>query len=247
MSEWKMRHLIVSPHLDDAWFSLGGSLNEWRKRNEVVLVVDVFSIQSWTMYEDLPLSHAVSVRKREERLNARRDGVRLKFLDLREGLLRGYPLQFPQAVNWTIDLETLDHIVTGLGKVIRAYEPNAIYFPLGIGGHVDHLLVREVSTILGSSFRLDDINIQFYEDLPYASYCGLPTAFIKEHDLSPVLQQIDIEHKLDSIRNYRSQIYDDLVASIRDYASGMSSDDLRYERLWRPARNLPDPFQIQVL
>jgi LmbE family N-acetylglucosaminyl deacetylase len=242
-----MKHLIVSPHLDDAWFSLGGSLNEWRKRNEAVLIVNVFSIQSWTKYEEVQLRDAVSIRKREERLNARRDGVQLKFLDLHEGILRGYPLQFPEPVNWKIDLETLDHIVTNIGKVIRAYKPDAIYFPLGIGGHVDHLLVREASAVLGSAFRLGDINILFYEDLPYASYDAPPASFIEQHRLSPVLQQIDIEHKLVSVRNYKSQIYDETVASIREYAGGMRSDDLRYERLWRPDRNLADPFQIQVL
>jgi LmbE family N-acetylglucosaminyl deacetylase len=242
-----MRHLIVSPHLDDAWFSLGGSLNEWRKGNSVVLVVDVFSIQSWTKYGDLPLDRVVSVRKREERLNARRDRVRLMFLDLQEGLLRGYPLQFPQVINWTIDLNTLDDIVTSLGRVIRAYDPDFIYFPLGIGGHVDHVLLREVATIMRSSFSLNNIEILFYEDLPYASHYVLPVGFIKQHGLSPVLQQIDIEHKLASVRNYRSQIYDETVASIKDYAGGMSSDDFRYERLWRPDRRLPDPFQIQVL
>ena len=54
-------------------------------------------------------------------------------------------------------------------------EPQQIYFPLGIGGHVDHILCRDVAISLLNSGRgwvmpAPDMadRVSFYEDFPYA-------------------------------------------------------------------------------
>ena len=62
-----------------------------------------------------------------------------------------------------------------LAKEIARLEPQQVYFPLGVGGHVDHQLCREVALgMLGEGRRWvmpgPDYagRIQFYEDFPYS-------------------------------------------------------------------------------
>ena len=60
-------------------------------------------------------------------------------------------------------------------REIMRLEPQQLYFPLGIGGHVDHVLCREVGLALARSERgwvmpepdMAD-RLSFYEDFPYA-------------------------------------------------------------------------------
>jgi LmbE family N-acetylglucosaminyl deacetylase len=226
--------LIISPHLDDAWFDLGGSINEWRKTGNEVKVVDVFSVQGWMKQSVLPVAQVTQIRKCEETANARRDGVTLKFLDLKEARLREYELIFPPEIDWSIDRSTLDSMVAGLQDVAECLQAgDAVYFPLGIGGHVDHLLVREAFTILRASVLSRSVEVEFYEDLPYATYHKLPLNFISQHGLSPVLQQVEIEHKIIAVRAYKSQVDDGIVAAIRNYACALGGDGKAYERRWR--------------
>ena len=37
------RHIVIEPHADDAFLSLGGHIEMWRKRGEPVLIVTVYS------------------------------------------------------------------------------------------------------------------------------------------------------------------------------------------------------------
>lgn len=236
----------MSPHLDDAWFDLGGSINEWRKAGGQVKVIDVFSVQGWLKHNHLPVAQVTRIRKREETANARRDGVTLKFLDLPEASLRGYDLIFPQEINWSIDRSTLDSIVDLLSPECLQ-RAGYVYFPLGVGGHVDHLLLREAFTILGARLLDRGIEVEFYEDLPYASNDELPFNFIAQHRLSPVLQEIDIDRKLVGVRTYKSQIDDDIVAGIKNHAYVTGGCRQACERRWRVGQNARDPYQIEVL
>ena len=227
------QRLIISPHLDDAWFDLGGSINEWRKAGDEVTVIDVFSVQAFTRGSVLPTAEATRIRKLEEQENARRDQVELKFLDLREALLRGYKAIFPPAIDWTIDRAPFDSMVAELRTGSESLGAgDAVYFPLGAGGHVDHLLVREAFTILGSDFANRGVEIEFYEDLPYACSQGLPLAFISQHRLEPVFERIEIEHKLKAVRAYKTQVDEQRVGQINDYAYALRGDGQAYERRW---------------
>lgn len=239
------QHLIVSPHIDDAWFDLGGSIHEWHKAGDAVKVIDVFSVQSWAINSDASPSQVGRIRRREERLNARRDGVSLEFLDLPEAPLRGCELKFPDEINWSRDHQLLNGMIAVLRKL--EVSSGTIYFPLGIGGHVDHLLAREAFTTLRPHFFALGVDVVFYEDLPYASYFELPADFIFRHQLVPSLQEIDIEHKLTSVLNYKSQVTDELLTAIKAYAYNLSPDGKPYERVWRMNAKRRDPDQIEVL
>ncbi|XVN44358.1 MAG: PIG-L family deacetylase [Rickettsia hoogstraalii] len=50
-------------------------------------------------------------------------------------------------------------------KIFKYIKPNKIFCPLGIGGHIDHKIVKEICLKI---FRNNYHNLVFYEDLPYA-------------------------------------------------------------------------------
>ena len=227
------QRLIISPHLDDAWFDLGGSINEWRKAGDEVTVIDVFSVQGFTRGSVLPTAEATRIRKLEEYENARRDQVALKFMDQPEALLRGYQVIFPPEIDWTIDRVPFESIVADLRSSSESLGAgDTVYFPLGAGGHVDHLLAREVFTVLASDFANRAVEIEFYEDLPYACRHELPLAFISHYGLEPRFQRIEIEHKLTAVRAYHTQVDEERVGEIRDYAYALRGDGQAYERRW---------------
>jgi LmbE family N-acetylglucosaminyl deacetylase len=84
-----------------------------------------------------------------------------------------------------------------------------IYIPLGVGRHIDHLLVREAAEYTinrtGQSFKL-----LYYRDLPYFCY-GTDLNWRSElaHGLQEsrvTLPAVSLRHKLAAIERYRSQL-----------------------------------------
>jgi LmbE family N-acetylglucosaminyl deacetylase len=94
------------------------------------------------------------------------------FLDLPDAASRGYEgdaeiLGSPR----TDDAAPVDLLRS---EIVRL-EPQMVYFPLGIGGHVDHQLVRDVGVALLGEGRRWVMpgpgfvgRVSFYEDFPYA-------------------------------------------------------------------------------
>ena len=98
--------------------------------------------------------------------------VSVVFLDLPDAVFRGYEgdeqlLGAPRADD--------PAPVELLRREIARLEPSRVYFPMGIGGHVDHQLARDAGLALladaaawvmpGPSYVG---NVVFYEDFPYA-------------------------------------------------------------------------------
>lgn len=94
------------------------------------------------------------------------------FLDLPDAVFRGYEgddelLGIPH--------DDDDPPLTLLREEIARLEPQRVYFPLGVGGHVDHQLCRDVGVRLLEESRRWVMPgpdyagmIAFYEDFPYA-------------------------------------------------------------------------------
>ena len=94
------------------------------------------------------------------------------FLDLPDAVFRGYEgdeelLGMPRADD--------DAPFELLRQEIVRLEPQKVYFPLGVGGHVDHQLCREVGVRLlqeGRRWVMPGPDyagiVTFYEDFPYA-------------------------------------------------------------------------------
>ena len=144
------------------------------------------------------------------------------FLDLPDAVFRGYEgdeqlLGMPRA-----DDEAPFEI---LRREIARLEPQTLYLPLGIGGHVDHQLCRDVGIRLLAEGRRWVMPgpeyagiVTFYEDFPYAwwrnfgSLADLGPAALADLPpnvgLSPEYADIgdQIERKITGINLYASQI-----------------------------------------
>lgn len=144
------------------------------------------------------------------------------FLDLPDAVFRGYEGDEHLLGSPRDDDPAPSEI---LRREIDRLEPQRVYFPLGVGGHVDHQLCHRVGLDLLSSGREwvmpgPDYTgmVAFYEDFPYAwwngfggladlpagSLAGLPPDVIVGPEYADIDDQI--ERKITGITLYESQI-----------------------------------------
>lgn len=167
--------LVLSPHLDDAAFSLGPYLADASKKNKIT-VATVFTKSEKDLSDfamacqlDKGLSCDVdymSIRREEDIEWSNRINVKVIHGLLPEAPHRGYNSakelfgSITELPNFENDLN--DWFLDLLHKT----KPDAIFCPLGVGSHVDHVLVRQ--TVLNQ--KLSKAPIFLYKDLPYAEH-----------------------------------------------------------------------------
>lgn len=201
-----MKILILSPHMDDAFLSLGGFIAKYSSKHELE-IVDIFSYDPWV------LEHAdtgdklknINLRKDEEKINGQLIGVRINFLDYSAGWKeREYP-KWQMDIDERKDKKIINSISNYIGK--RSKNFDLIFAPLAIGGHVDHTLIRNIV-----SNTLPDHKVFYYEDLPYVlekSFLKYSRSFRKEYNLLKYvikLTEYELKEKEKFVRNYRSQL-----------------------------------------
>jgi len=156
------------------------------------------------------------------------------FLDLPDAVFRGYEgdeqlLSAPRSDD-TAPFEVLR-------REIARLEPQKVYFPLGVGGHVDHQLCREVGLRLLSEGRRwimpgpDYAGIAvFYEDFPYAWW----NEFRRIEDLGPgALEALPPDLAL-------APQYADVTDQIETKITGISMYESQLERLFDSPREMGD-------
>ncbi|WP_432534797.1 PIG-L family deacetylase [Kineococcus arenarius] len=89
--------------------------------------------------------------------------------------------------------------VTELVERLSAPGPTVLVAPLGVGGHVDHVLVRDVAARTGG-------DVLYYADLPYALRQEPDAAFTAAHGLTPVTVPAAGPGKTPLITGYRTQV-----------------------------------------
>ncbi len=132
---------------------------------------------------------------------------------------------------------------------IARLEPQKVYFPLGVGGHVDHQLMRNVGVaLLGaeSSWLMPDPTwagiVTFYEDLPYAYWsdftrleelpadalAGIPSGVALTPEYAATSEVI--ERKIRGIALYESQM-DRLFTGVQAMGDAIRAQADRIGRL----------------
>ncbi len=169
---------------------------------------------------DVTSADAMEIRKVEEERYIYLVEASVVFLDLPDAVYRGY-----QGDDELLGVPHEDDLAPYevIRREINRLEPQMVYFPLGVGGHVDHQLCREVALGLLSEGRRwvmpgpDYVGrLAFYEDFPYAWWTEFngPTQLNGGLDLPPGVRlearYSDItevmERKAAGIRLYGSQI-----------------------------------------
>lgn len=155
-------NLYLSPHYDDAAFSLGG----WIAGRPGGLLVNIFTRSEYTHDKAVTGADAVSaLRAAEDRVFAARFGLDELALGLEEPSLRGRRSRDASGVG--DDAGLLRSPLTALLDQ-RVDGETAVFCPAGIGGHVNHLATRLVAWEWAVA-RGREKQLRFYEDLPYAS------------------------------------------------------------------------------
>jgi LmbE family N-acetylglucosaminyl deacetylase len=170
-----MRLIYLSPHLDDAVLSAGGLI---RSQSEAGVPVEIWTLMAGIAVDENPPEfaqamhrvwgfessrEAVEARRREDERTAAKVGakpVHFEFLDCiyRRGRM-GQPLY--SVVESPIDPEEADlppRISQAMAAGLRV--DDMVICQLAIGGHVDHVIVRQAAEMLQRPLIYD-------ADMPY--------------------------------------------------------------------------------
>jgi LmbE family N-acetylglucosaminyl deacetylase len=190
--EPKLKILILSPHRDDAAFSLSLAIQDWLVAGHTVTILNVFTRSLHAPFSDAGfvhqndrLSYVSAMRLREDELflqritqnlpRARRQHLQMVDLNLKDAPIR---LRIPldQLCGTPVNPEdpSIEKIRKALTRQSVAGNLEALVLPLALGNHVDHLTVREAALPLTTGSNA--IPSAFYEDLPYAATCPRVTA-----------------------------------------------------------------------
>ncbi len=176
-----MQHIFLSPHLDDAVVSCGGTIAKHVYQREDVLVVSVFTknpdikkipkkLHKFAIYDQ---------RKKEDQKALNRLSVDYKWLDIEERAYRDPLLRKPTdifKINLSKGLEQFSNITkiqAEIDKLIEKYPKVKFYAPLAIGNHYDH-----VEVFLASLKYMIDYAI-FDKFLFYVDFYGMISTKIR--------------------------------------------------------------------
>ncbi len=247
-----LKILILSPHRDDAAFSLSIAITAWLTARHTVTILNVFTRSRYAPYSDAAfvhendeLSYVTAMRLREDEAFLRRitqnlpkglkNHLHMADLNLKDAPIR---LRIPlEEVNDTPVNPTdpsIEKIRKALTKQSEAGTMEALVVPAALGNHIDHLTVREAAQPF-----TENLPTAFYEDLPYATtHPSAATdlealreaAAERNGPLTPVTYQIEsaIELKRKLVLGYASQIDDETGTLITDFAQRYNGG----ERLW---------------
>jgi len=251
-----LKVLILSPHRDDAAFSLSIAIANWLTARHTVTVLNVFTRSRNAPYSDAgfvhendELSYVSAMRLREDEHFFRRitqnlpKGIKgnLHMMDLN---LKDAPIRLRCSFEELSDtpVNPTDPAIEKIRKTLTKLSDDGtmetLVLPAALGNQVDHLTVREaamhLTTVLSSAF---------YEDLPYATTHPSATTDLDtlrdtaaklNEPLNPVVYQVEsaIEYKRRLILGYASQIDDEVATLICDFAKRYDGG----ERLWANQR-----------
>ncbi len=244
-----MKILILSPHRDDAAFSLGLSIDTWLAAGHRVQVLNFFTQSLYAPYSDAESLHqndrvsfVSAVRRREDIAwnKLLRDRLEFHDLDLQDAPLR---LNCDLGELPTLEIRAGDRALAraagAIAKLTRNTTPEtaAVLAPLAIGAHIDHRIVRQAAL---ETLHSSPLPLAFYEDLPYAAReeemdrhsshaaavnLALQQAFAAAPPADPAAA---VERKARMAECYDSQIDSEMVRTIAAFSRTYGGR----ERLW---------------
>lgn len=223
------KHILLQPHLDDVPFSLSYFLDSKVMKDKKKKTVTVFGKEYFNIHNYPHTKETEKILVLEEKVWFQKAGIPLKRYELEEAGFRGITevrkLFSPKlANNFNIGREFFDEkIYDEVVKVVNEIqneEPDCLWIPAAIGGHIDHLLLRQVAIELCKEENTVK-HVIFYEDYPYRMY-SKPIAWdqvimecwshIGEISLEP--QAIDSNRKFMNLLAYHSQITEKQLKSL---------------------------------
>lgn len=192
-------NLLLSPHPDDLVLSGYSAICERREKQ----AIEFFNVSSFTRWRLKSKLLVTAYRTLEDRVILGLLNVKVSFLFLGDT---------------SVSIEGRHSICLGDLKALLSSSgiPHKLFCPLGIGGHLDHMFVRQSGIDLWQSWGKEP-ELFFYEDLPYAAL-DLRSGYSFERCLLDVkhccgvlriawrpLTKIEMRAKLLACRAYASQ------------------------------------------
>ena len=135
--EFVLKVLVVSPHRDDAAFSLTLSIDEWLRAGHSVIVMNCFTRSAYAPFSDAPSIHpndrltfVSALRQREdEAWRKQRQSSQVDFHDLN---LKDAPvrLRCPLEELSTWEVSPSDKAFSGICKAAKSIVHDALVLPL---------------------------------------------------------------------------------------------------------------------
>lgn len=216
--------LMVSPHMDDIALSASGYMSRFCYDKEFDLLV-IFGRQDYTLYQKFVngQKYLLEEEKTFWRYMDIRKGDILHFQDapLREcydiKTAIGSSLSASEIIlkEKNLYLEIQQMIDLALGKE----EYRMVILPMGIGNHVDHILVREAGINCCIKNKVDAL---FFQDFPYVLSYPNDVGWVDKEGIQYSEERVNISKyiaiKRDAIKIYRSQLFDKQIEKIVNYA-----------------------------
>ncbi|NJD78608.1 MAG: hypothetical protein FIB08_16190 [Candidatus Methanoperedens sp.] len=231
--ENKIRTVLVSPHSDDIAYSIGGALLQ-DYFYKPVLMVTIFTKSNFTR-SNFPLcvkldnSEIISkMRHLEDVQFTTKNDMRFLSFPFPEASMRGISRQ-EMFSNVIPDSYTIfSDVYLALSGLIKTYACDLIVSPMGLGNHIDHIMVSDICNKIAHE---NNKKIVFYEDLPYASFLTSNKIKTRANTISPDLKpfKVDISEvykdKLTNLDLYKTQIRSDFRARIKFHALRLSIEN----------------------
>ena len=250
------QHVFISPHPDDVVLSCGGTLVRLRHLGHRVMVITVFAEEPTTPelspfgQRHLALwdvgSSPMEVRRVEDRRALHVLGVQGWYGQYCDAPFRRHPVEgrwlyenddalfgMPDPSEGDLPQRLAGEIATVCGDV-----PTTLYVPLGMGRHVDHVLLSAA----GHHLRRQGYQVFWYEEFPYALQEGYPYRW-ETRGWQPYVVPLTMEEvtlKVQAILCYRSQLpslFGDerhVQRTVIDYMLTVSGQGYPAERYWIP-------------
>lgn len=191
---------VISPHLDDAIFSLGSTLATLSPTNKIT-VINVFTkadeshttISAKAFLNQSGINNPTLLfkqRLKEDKKVMQKLGIKVHYLSYIDALWRRLskksyrylPAEFNSiypTYRWHVskgkiasaDSHTLHRLIQDLYNLLPKHGEYLVYVPLGYGGHVDHVLVRKACETI-----LKPQQIVYYLEFPYSVRKGVVKA-----------------------------------------------------------------------
>ncbi len=232
----KFDAVFVSPHLDDAVFSCGGTIAKLTASNKRVLILNVFTKYPYKIKKKAIVS--TEARYEEERRAAQYLSCKSENLDELSAIFRRSEYSaiknlFRPPV--PADQEWLPKLSALIADKLDCFEYTYLYAPLGVGWHVDHVLCH-----LAVRDAAKGKNIFFYEDAPY---CLIP------HWTEYRLRELGVtdDYIPQSSRTKRGCVLQDTYEALAYYATMMPLKNFKPAWLRLPATLVVGGYFLSLL
>lgn len=216
------KHLFLQPHLDDVPFSIGSFLIEEFVDKESCTVFTIFGKEFFNIRHYEHNEESIEILKSEEAKWFKFTGIKNSRLELEEAGYRGITnirklFRAGISSDFNLNYEELgygnwEEVVGSVKEVINKDNFDYIWIPSGVGGHCDHMAVRQAALSLIPKLKKLK-GVIFYDELPYSMYskpidwekCNI-SGFEKIGTLTHELKEDEQVKKYESLKFFYSQI-----------------------------------------